>query len=277
MPRAPLAQLRHAGQMFEQRSVALPATRARFLRVSAEDGAELPEFTMAAATLVSGSVPVQRLQADAEGVTDPADPGVYAFDLGAQLPVDRLALLLPDINTVAQVEIHSRRSANEPWRQVMVSPVYRIQSATGELVSDPVVAPDAPHRYWRVKVDPRGGGIGGGKLVLRAGWLPDQIVFLTRGSGPFELVYGSAVSQPGAAVPVASLLPQGDASFENADVGLPQASVGERREAGGPARLLPPPPPGSWRIWVLWSALLAGVAALAAVAWKLARQMRAAS
>ena len=61
-------------------------------------------------------------------------------------------------------------------------------------------------RHWRVKVDQRGGGIGGGVPRMRAGWLPDRLVFVTRGEGPFELVYGSAVA-PGAEVPLDSLLP----------------------------------------------------------------------
>jgi len=41
--------------------------------------------------------------------------------------------------------------------------------------------------------------------------------------------------------------------------------------------LEPPPPERPWRAWVLWAALLAGVATLGALAWSLARQMRAAS
>lgn len=280
VPRAPVVRLRHAGQLFEQRSVTLPATRTRYLRVGAAESGELPEFTMTAATLVSGSVPVARLQTDAAGVADAQEAGVYTFDLGAQLPVDRVLLLLPDVNTVAQAEFYSRRSASEQWRFIIAASPYRIQAANAELVSDPLAVPEGPQRFWRVKVDQRGGGIGGGTPQLRAGWLPDQIVFLTRGSGPFELVFGSAASGTshnlgGAAVPLAALLPQGDASFENAAAdGIPQAAVGERRVAGGPERLLPPPPAGSWRIWVLWAALLAGVAALGTVAWKLARQMR---
>jgi hypothetical protein len=238
--------------------------------VSPEQPGEFPGITMTFVTLVSGSVPVARSQIEVEGATDPQQAGSYLFDLGAQLPVDRLTLVLPDINTVAQAEFFSRQSPSQPWRQVSSASVYRIQSATGELWSEPVAVADSPQRYWRVRVDPRGGGIGGGMPRLRAGWLADQIVFMTRGSGPFELVFGSALERERAAMPAASLL-------RSESQEIPQVQAGQRREAGGPARLVPPPPPGAWRIWILWAALLAGVAVLGTVAVRLARQMRAAS
>jgi hypothetical protein len=279
VPRAPLARLRHGGQVFEQRTVDVPATRARYWRVSPELPGELPVITLAAATLVMGSIPVERLQLAITGTADPERAGSYLFDLAAQLPVDRVTLALPDVNTVAQVEFHSRSSSREAWRLLNNASVYRIQSANGDLVSEFLIVPPVPQRYWRVGVDQRGGGIGGGTPQLRVGWLADQLVFMTRGSGPFEIVYGNAESVGTAAgVPLETLLPSGDATFARlTEGGIPLAHAGERREAGGPARLLPPPPPGPWRLWILWAALLGGVAVLGAVAFKLARQMRSAS
>ena len=152
-------------------------------------------------------------------------------------------------------------------------PVYRMQTANGELLPPPIEISAVPARHWQVRVDPRGGGIGRGLPRLRVGWLADQLVFVTRGSGPFELVYGSAEAR-GAAVPLDTLLP-GDAGFARmTGAGIPLATAGESREAGGPARLLPPPPPSPWRTWILWAALIAGVAVLAVVACNLARQLR---
>jgi hypothetical protein len=265
--RAPLARLRQAGEVFEQRKVDVPAARARYWRVSAQPGGRLPEITAADATQAMTSIPVERRQVDVAGKA--ADqPGTYEFDLGAQLPVDRIALALPDVNTVAQVEFFSRRASNDDWRLRSAGAVYRMQSANGELQSAPVaVSPDAA-RFWRIRVDPRGGGIGSGMPRLQAGWLPDRLVFVTRGGGPFELVYGSALAGE-STVPLDRMLPP------NADA-LPLARAGEPREAGGADRLLPPAAPRPWRVWVLWTALLAGVGTLAALAVSLARQMRAA-
>ena len=188
--------------------------------------------------------------------------------------MDRVALALPDVNTVAQVEYFARRSAAEDWRLLTSVSVYRLQTANGELLSPPLVVRGERARHWRVKVDQRGGGIGGGVPRLRAGWLPDRLVFVTRGEGPFELVYGSAAA-PGAEVPLDTLLPSGDTTLgPTSGPGLPVAHAGEPREAGGPDRLLPPAPPRPWRAWIMWAALIAGVATLGTLAWNLARQMR---
>ena len=152
--------------------------------------------------------------------------------------------------------------------------MYRMQTANGELLSPPLVVQRERARHWRVKVDQRGGGIGSGVPRMRAGWLPDRLVFVTRGEGPFELVYGSAVA-PGAEVPLDSLLPGETTLGSTRGPGLPSARAGEPREAGGLERLLPPAPPRPWRAWIMWAALIAGVATLGALAWNLARQMRA--
>jgi hypothetical protein len=276
VPRAPLARLRQEGAVFEQRSASLPATRARYWRVSAERAGELPQITSADATLVSASVPIERQQHEVGGTPATDSPGTYDFDLGARLPVDRVALALPDVNTVASIEYLARGSVAEQWRLVTSASVYRLQTATGELLSPPLQVQRARDRYWRIRVDPRGGGIGGGVPRLRTGWLPDRLVFVTRGKGPFELVYGSASSAPGAEVALETLLPSGDATLgPTLGPDLPVARAGERQEAGGPDRLLPPAPPAPWRTWLLWAALVAGVATLGTLAWNLARQMRA--
>jgi hypothetical protein len=124
-----------------------------------------------------------------------------------------------------------------------------------------------------VQVSPRGGGIGRGVPRLRAGWLADRLVFVPRGAGPFELVYGR-YGAPAADVELTSMLPANAAAGFD-DARLPMAQAAEPQEAGGADVLEAPPPERPWRTWVLWTALLAGVATLAALAWSLARQMRA--
>ena len=274
VPRAPLARLRHGGALFEQRSVSLPATRARFWRVSAERDGELPQITSCRRHAGDGQRADRRLQLDVAGTAAPQSPGRTTSISAPKLPVDRVELALPDVNTVAQVEYFARRSGAEDWRLLNNVSVYRLQTANGELLSPPLAVRDERARHWRVKVDQRGGGIGGGVPRLRAGWLPDRLVFVTRGEGPFELVYGSAAA-PGAEVPLDTLLPSGDATLgPTSGAGLPVAHAGEPREAGGPDRLLPPAPPKPWRAWIMWVALIAGVATLGTLAWNLARQMR---
>ena len=265
--RAPLARLRHGGETFEQRRVSFATTRARFWRLSVGRGGELPPMTSVLASPVMGSAPVDRLHLEVPGASVAATPGVYRFDLGAQLPVDRLELLLPDINTVAQVEFFARRAVTDEWRAVARSAIHRLQTADGELTSTALSIAAEPRRYWQVVVDQRGGGIGQSIPHLRAGWLADQLVFVTRGAGPFELVYGSSTA--------ASAETALDVLLPNRAVEILPARTGAPRATGGPARLAPPAPSRPWLIWLLWAALAIGVATLGAVAWNLARQMRA--
>jgi hypothetical protein len=272
---APLARLRHAGEIFERRTVAFRPTSAKFWRASASGAGDLPVLTAASAMPVVGDVPVERQFAEVAGAPQPGQPAEYLFDLGAQLPVESVQLELPDINTVAEVEYFARRTATDEWRPVARGAVYRLQGAGGELNSPALPAGGDARRLWRVKVDPRGGGIGQGIPRLRAGWLADQVVFVTRGGGPFELLYGSYAA-PAAELALGSLLPARDAaSFDAAS--LPTAQAGAPEEAGGVELLEPPPPERPWRAWVLWATLLAGVATLGALAWSLARQMRTAN
>jgi len=272
---APLARLRHAGEVFEQHAVTFPGARAKYWRLSAATGGDLPMFTAVRATAIASDVPVERQTAEVAGTAQPGRSGDYLFDLGAQLPVERVGLVLPDINTVAAIEVFSRRDPRDAWQSVARGAVYRLQTSGGELTSPALPVNGQPRRLWRVTVDPRGGGIGQAVPHLRADWLADQVVFVTRGAGPFELVYGSYVA-PAADVELGSLLPSADdASFDAA--GLPMAQAAEPREAGGRELLEPPPRERPWRASVLWIALLAGVATLAGLAWNLARQMRAAN
>ncbi len=269
--RVPLARLRHAGGIFENRSVSIRPTRARFWRLSAPPGGTLPVLAGVLGMRVSGIVPVDRQVLTAAGERSGV-PGGYGFDLGAQVPVDRLELELPDVNTVAQVEYFARRTTGEPWSFVARAAVHRLQTPADELRSAPLAIPAQACRYWQVVVDPRGGGLGTGVPSLRAGWLAHRVLFVARGAGPFELVYGNFAAQ-NAEVALDVLLP-GGAMSADAVLAQPLARAGTPRLAGGVERLQAPPPAGNWRLGLLWAALGVGVLSLAAVAWRLARQMR---
>ncbi len=275
--RVPLARLRYGGQVFEKLGVTLqPPIRMRFWRLRAQPGEKLPRFDGVAATYRATSVAVDRQMIEAAGRRVAGAAGEYLFDLGAHVPVDRLELELPELNTVAQVEYFARRAPAAPWQPVARTAVHRLQTSAAELRSGPLTIPAQSSRYWRVVVDPRGGGLGAAVPGLRAGWLAHRVVFVARGAAPFELVYGNFAAEnaevaldrlvPGAA------LPGGGAVLEQ-----PLARVGTPRLAGGVERLHAPPPPGNWRLAMLWAALGVGVLSLAAVAWRLARQMRGGS
>jgi hypothetical protein len=133
-------------------------------------------------------------------------------------------------------------------------------------------------RYWRARVDRRGGGIGSGPLELGAGWAPHRLVFASRGVGPFQLAYGSRDAKP-SAFPIATLVPgytgEEDLELVRAET-TPRIVIGGARAAADPQRL------GGdavtrdrvdWKRLALWASLVLGVAILGWMAIRLGRQM----
>jgi uncharacterized protein DUF3999 len=137
---------------------------------------------------------------------------------------------------VASTEILSRSKPGDPWRRVTTATVDRLTRQDDELTSADTVVGDDTDRYWLVKVDQRGGGIGNGPLVMNAGWVPHRVVFAARGAGPFQLAYGRRDTEP-TAIPIATLVP-GDRGEAEADLsGWRRASSTTSGRSGPPKRL----------------------------------------
>jgi hypothetical protein len=84
-------------------------------------------------------------------------------------------------------------------------------------------------------------------------WVPHEVVFVARGTGPFYVAYGSAAAES-AAVSLA-VLPK--------NVLIASASLSDPELLGGDVRLKPPPAPYAWKTALLWVILVAGAALLA--------------
>src|SRR4029434_2346674 len=133
-------------------------------------------------------------------------PGEYVFDAGGYFPIDRARLHLPEPNTVVQEELFARNRGDQPWRQVTRGVAYRLRRGEGEVTSPELTMGTTTDRYWLVRVDERGGGLGTGVPKLEIGWVPHQLVFAARGAPPFQLAYGKRDAKP-AAYPIESLIP----------------------------------------------------------------------
>ncbi len=121
-----------------------------------------------------------------------------------------------------------------------------------------------------MRVDQRGGGIGGGPLALGVGWVPHRLVFASRGAGPFQLAYGSRDAKS-TAFPIATLVPgyKGEEELELVVIGGAQAAADPQR-LGGEAVT---PERRDWKRWTLWASLVLGVVLLGWMALRLGRQM----
>lgn len=294
----PIANLHAGDAKLIERRIEVPATRTKFWRLTWTEDAAPFEVTSVEAESAQGQVDAQRTSLEVEGrpvesidgdrsrrdrdreqdprtrptrdeveAEAPRSPsGEYTFDLVAQPPVDRVNLELPEQNTIVEVTLFSRAKPGDEWRTIVSSGFYRLRGTGPDLVNGDVSVGTNTDRYWRARLDTRGGGLGHGAPKLKVGWLPHEVVFLARGSGPFTLAYGNADAQGGAAgFPT---LPTG--------TNVQQAKLTEQETLGGAARLTPAPKSLDLfsRTFILWGVLAMGVGLLTLMALRLLREMK---
>jgi hypothetical protein len=278
---APLVSLEVAGQRLQQKRVELPQQKVKYLRLSwvpQGAGAAPPELASARGEPAEKTVEAAREWTQAEPAKG-EKPGEYLFDLRGRHPVDRVRLHLPEPNTVAQVEWLARDKIDAPWRPVTRGVAYRLRRDGSEITSPELSVGVTTDRYWLLRVDQRGGGIGAGMPKLEAGWVPHSLVFAARGEPPFQLAYGNRDAKP-AGYSIETLIPgyrdTGGSPIRAARAG-PQQTINvsgaqalAQRELGGEARLKDAI---DWKRWSLWGALVLGVLVLGAMAWRLVRQL----
>jgi hypothetical protein len=274
---APVANLRAGDARLIERRVELPPTRSRFWRLSWAGAAAPFEITNVVAEPARDRVDVERATLAVEGspvqderaAAKPGEtkPGEFEFDLGAQLPVDRVNIELPEQNSVVEVALFSRAAPKDPWRPITRSGFYRLKSAGADLTNGAIVVDRNADRYWLARADMRSAGLGRGTPKLSVGWIPHEVVFLARGAGPFTLAYGSG-SADGATAPLGSIPP---------NVTIGRAELAEPHVLGGDSRLSPSASAqGSLlqKSTLLWAALVLGVALLTYMAYRLAKELK---
>ncbi|HET6803284.1 MAG TPA: DUF3999 domain-containing protein [Casimicrobiaceae bacterium] len=265
---APLLALEYAGRRLVRDRIELPPVQARYLRLTWLS-ASSPELRSVLGDVGDRVVDTPRRIRRANGTRDAGVDDAFVFDLGAALPVDRVTLALPEVNTVAPIAWEARTTADAPWHSLGTSIAYRLRQDDAEIVNDEHRTGGSPLRYFRVRIDPKAGGASGTPPVLVAGWVPQEIVFAARGTGPFELAYGSRRSAPGA-LPIATLIP-GYAAAKP----LP-ANVGIATLASAPSIVNADAlrAPLDVKRWLLWGSLIVASLVLGYMAWRLAQQMK---
>ena len=280
---APLMNLEVGGQRLQQKRVELPQRKAKYLRLAwVDDAAKTahPEITAANGELAEKFIEAPREWMPVKAETG-AKGGEYLFDFKGFYPMDRFRLVLPEANTIVRVEVLARDKAEQPWRSVTRGVAYRLNQAGSEVVSPDIKVSASSERWWMVRVDQRGGGMGGSLPTLSAGWVPHQLVFAARGAPPFTLAYGNRAAQPGE-LPIESLIPgyrdDAGATVRTArtsgkvTVNVRAASAQGQKELGGAVRL---EEQVDWKRWSLWGVLGLGVLVLGGMAWRLLKQLGA--
>jgi hypothetical protein len=273
LPGAAVANLGSQKDRLIERRIEFWPVQAKYWRLTWIDGPARFVLTGAQGEPAQDVVELARASEVLSPQVDPKRPGEFEYDTEARLPADRLELKLPQLNSVVQAEILSRSSATEEWRQVTRRGFYRLKSDDAEVASGWVSIDLNTDRYWLVRVD-RDGGFGSGAPKLTLGWVPHELVFIARGSGPFQLAYGSATAMPDES-PVESILSQiSEPGDGKSLVTIVTATLAPRVVLGGEGRRLPLPPPFPWKSVALWAALAIGVIVLAWMAMRLARESK---
>ncbi|WP_422844544.1 DUF3999 domain-containing protein [Acidovorax sp. M2(2025)] len=248
-----------------------------YLRVTWGDAA----VNLRGATLVTSQGAVARERVSARLAVPPlAHPRELVLALPFATPVAALTVTPAGSNVLIPVRVLGREHREQPWSPLASAVVYKMAIGGQEQRSGPIELGGASVREIKIEADAKTPGFAAAPEVALQ-FEPVQLVFLASGPGPFTLAAGLP-SPPAAAsayLPLASLIPGYQPPQENS-LPLAQADVARADLPGGlPAggALVPAAAASdgiSTRSAVLWGVLLAGVGALALMAWLLLRQTR---
>jgi hypothetical protein len=209
-------------------------------------------------------------------------PGDWLYRAGIAIPVEKIELRFNEPNVVLPAEIgrYQERPAKTPGQRItwVFQPVtrsvfYQINQAGNERRSGVWPVPLSHSAEWVVRPQTPNASQPELKLI----WQPATLVFLAAGQPPYTLAFGRNNAQA-AAVELAQVAPgfstQELRQIEQAQAGplqiqqTPQAddiqSAEQKANAAAQTRTL-----------ILWAVLLAGVAVLGTMVWRLFRQMQA--
>ncbi len=266
LTRGTLARLRHGREQIDALELPLPPTRAKYLRMS-WNGSPPAALREAHALLAPPRAPAPTLTTTIPGTLSAAD-GYVDFDAPASLTTRTLQLRLPVENTFVKGKLLGKNAPEDEYVVLAAGVFYRLKQEGADFTSSPIaLRPQRALRYFRFEVESEAGRAAldpAPSLAVSAA--VEQLLFVPRGSGPFQLAYGRH-SAPRASLSANELTlttgPEGIAS-DAPDT----AKLGPRHELAGDAALQPPRHFPTLKI-ALWSALVGALALLAAITWHL--------
>ncbi len=180
---AVIADLRREGERLLENDIPLPSKIPRYLRIEGR-GEALPmalqkvELELSSRVTEMAWLHVAGLRREEDGLH---------FETPGPVLVEEIEVLPPERNTWTGVQLFSRAERRAPWVLRGKGAVYRF-----EIGADTRLEVDATRDwFWRMTTDEAGGGFGGTAPTLRAGYRPDDVVFVARGEPPFEIAFGS--------------------------------------------------------------------------------------
>jgi hypothetical protein len=268
-----LLQLGGTGAPLRHERVALPSTPPRFVRLVWDTPAAPPPLLGARLVRAAAAVPrddaLQRVALEPVAparAEDALDGRALLFDLGGAVPLARVDLDLGPGTRVVPATVQTRARDDGGWFEHGRHAFWRLERDDRIGRSEPV-AVTGTARWVRIVVDARAPRPDPQKTKLVVEIAPARLLLTLQGEPPFTLLAGDPRAEP-AMLPIGTLVP--DLLRERERFGRaalqpwrerPEAAERARAEARA----------ARWRPWLLWAVLAAGVAALGAMAWRLAR------
>ena len=265
-----LVRLEQAGRTISQPRIEFSPRKPRYLRITGDGPAF--QLTSVKGELTSMPAAVKRTLRRVPA-TAGEKPGEYLVDLGGRLPVESVNVIFADNNSVAAAEIVSRDAPDGQWVSAGGANFYRLTLGGREVTAPALDIGRRPDRYWLIRTDPRGGGIGKALPSLEVAWRPAQVVFVARGDPVFHVAFGRG-GAIGTSLPVEQLMP---GYKRYAEYALPEAQVGAvtTSEPTTFERVTEKLGVTDGKKVGLWAVLLIGVGLLGFMAWRLMGQMKA--
>jgi Protein of unknown function (DUF3999) len=261
VPSAAVANLRANGQTLVANRVDCAPTKAKFWRLSWLTTPPAFELTSVLGEPAASPTEPARAALDVIGIPDPKSALEYIFDLNAHPPVSRLNVLLPDANTIIDVELFSRSAPKDTWRLITRSGFYRLKTPDAEQQNTALeISPDTD-RFWRARIVSVGISPQA-PLRLHVEWIPSEVTFLPEGNAPYLLAYGNA----------SATRAQADFSRLPTSLDIAPATLSSPQALGGASRLIVKPAQLPWTRIALWSVLFLAVILLAWMAYGLSKE-----
>lgn len=248
-----VARLSFSDELVEQREVALPGLKTRYLRLLWTTP-NVPTLTSAMVLGAVNDAPPAPLSWSPPLTGKLDKPGEYLWELPTALPVERLRFEIAQANSLAPGTLYGRLDSKKPWQAIGSGLLYRLTQNGQDVTQNEIQLAGYPVRELKLEVDERGGGLGPEAPKLHFAVSSTQVVFLARGSSPFTLAIGNATA-PAANLPINTLIPDYN----------PQklASLSSAAPTKAPVISLTPLAPApmviDWKRIGLWALLVLGV------------------
>ena len=263
--RLSISRLTHGGTQLENSEVAMPCTRAEYLRLSWD---EAPQGV--AITRIQGIYPQQAEQVlqwktlgkpevrQEQGITE------WLFENPGIIPVSKIRLMTASAGNIYTGDVYSHAvpppGQKVQWQYRGRLNQYLLNLNDAQVQSEAASVTVARDRFWKIRLD---GPAATSQEVpeVTVGWHPDTLLFLAQGKAPFTLAFGSLD---------AASAGFGDLSATLPDIQAQSVSLGEIHPLGNidPNRQSFP-----WKMIILWLALISGTLLMGYMAFSLYRQM----